>query len=576
MSSKFNLTLLLALLLSALDNSTSEQVHFKSKPPCPTWMKSVIGSSDKCACGDVTREIVTCNKNTREVHILDGYIMTYNEAENMVEAGPTIYGWRRKHFDHGRKHLYYLVNQSRFNLNYYACDHLRREGTLCGRCKKGFSPLVYTYTLSCANCSNTRLNVIKFIGAAFIPLTVFYFFVVFFKFNANSPALQAYILGAQMIGAPVVCRYMIAQYGTHITLALLATFLGIWNLDFFRLHYEEICLPLSSLSALSLDYAIAFYPLLLIFLTYTATELHAKGFRIVLILWSPFRLVFRHKWDNKSSLIDVMATFMLLTYNKMLSVSFDLLAFTQPFNLNGTVTGSFLYYDATIVYFGQKHLPFAIMAILFLLIFIIMPFLLLLFYPMKWFQICLNRCKLSHIALHTFVESFTGYYKDGTDPGTRDCRYFASLFLLLRIIFYAALGWTENISFVIIFCSACTFFIILFAMCKPYKAQYSIHNSTTVVMFLAGYALVMCLLGLFISALITDQVIILVTFASVFGIIPINYLTGLVAKWIWTHNPVKKHCHKYIKRKIERSLTTATLFQAADTRDKSIQKYGSM
>ena len=107
-------------------------------------MKTVNGSSDKCVCGDATREIVMCNKNTREVHILDGYIMTYNEAENMVEADQTIYGWRRKHFDHGRKHLYYLVNQSRFDLNRYARDHLRREGGLCGRCKKGFSPLVYT------------------------------------------------------------------------------------------------------------------------------------------------------------------------------------------------------------------------------------------------------------------------------------------------------------------------------------------------------------------------------------------------------------------------------------------------
>ena len=572
MATQLNLTFLLALLVS---HSTSQQVHLKK---CPTWMKTVNGSSDECICGDVTREIVTCNKNTKEVHILDGYIMTYNEEEDIVEAGQSIYGWRRKHFNHGRKHLYYLVNRSRLNLNYDACDHLQREGRLCGRCKKGYSPPMYTYALSCINCSDARFNGYKFIGAAFVPLTVFYFFVVFFKFNANSPALQSYILVAQMIGAPVVCRYIIAQYGTQVQISLIATFLGIWNLDFFRLHYEGICLPLSSLSALSLDYAIAFYPLFLIILTYIVTELHARGFRIVTILWTPFRMVFRRKWDNKSSLIDVMAAFMLLTYNKLLSVSFDLLAFTQPFNLNGTVTGNFLYYDATIVYFGRKHLPFALMAVLFSLIFIILPFLLLLFYPMKWFQACLNRCNLSHIALHTFVESFTGYYKDGTDPGTRDCRYFAAVFLLLRIIFYVALGWTRNISFIIIFCSFCTLFVILFAMCKPYKAQYSIHNSTTVVIFLAAYALVTCLLGLFISELITDQIITLVTFASVFGLVPIIYITGLVAKWMWTHNPGKKHCYKYIRRKSEseRSLTTAMLFQAADVKNKSLQKYGSM
>ena len=544
---------------------------------CPTWMKRVSDTSSNCTCGDTTHEIIKCNKATGTIQILDGYLMTYNEAEDIVEAGQTIYGWRRKHFSHGIKgKLYYTIQLNRLNLNGDACDRFQREGRLCGRCKAGYSPLVYTYILKCVNCSNTKFNEVKFIGAAFIPLTVFYFFVVFFKFNANSPALQTYILGAQMIGAPVVCRYMIVQYGAHFYMALLSSFLGIWNLDFFRLHYEGICLPISSLTALSLDYAIAFYPLLLIFLTYVATELHARGIRVVVFLWSPFHRVFRHKWDNKSSLIDVMATFMLLAYNKILSVSFDLLAFTQPFDINRTFTGKYLYFDATIVYFGPRHFPFAIMAVLFALIFILMPFLLLLFYPMKWFQSCLNRFKLSHITLHTFVESFAGYYKDGTEPGTKDCRYFASLFLLLRITFYIALGITENLSFVVIFCSVCTFFTILFVICKPYKARYSVYNSVTVVLLLVGCALVTCVLGLFVSEIMRDQAIILIILALVLGLVPIAYITGLAAKWIWRHNPVKKHCYKYIRREVERSLTTATLLQAADAKNQSIKFYGAI
>ena len=178
--------------------------------------------------------------------------------------------------------------------------------------------------------------------------------------------------------------------------------------------------------------------------------------------------------------------------------------------------------------------------------------------------------------MHTFVESFTGYYKDGTEPGTKDCRYFASLFLLLRIMFYIALGLTENISFMIIFCSACTVFTILFVMCKPYKDQYSVYNSTTVILLLAGYALVMCLLGIYVSELITDQAIILFILTLFFGIIPIVYIIGLAAKWIWKHNPLRKHCYKYIRRKPERSLTTVTLFQAADAKNQSIQNYGAI
>ena len=579
MATKLTMILMLVLLLSLADSSMPQQneANIKSKRECPTWTKRV-NSTSNCTCGDVTRDIVVCNNQTKKVHILDGYLMTYNEAEDTVEAGQTIYGWRRKHFSRGRKNLYYIVNRTRSNLNHDACDRFHREGRLCGRCKKGYSPLVYTYVLSCAKCSNaTTLNVIKFVAAAFIPLTVFYLLVVFFKFNANSPALQVYILGAQMFGAPASCRYIIVQYGTSIYLALMTTFVGIWNLDFFRLHYKGICLPISSLTALSLDYAIAFYPLFLIFLTFLATELHARGFRIVVFLWSPFRRMFRQRWENKSSLIDVMATFMLLTYNKMLSVSFDLLAFTQPFTLNGTFTEKYLYHDATIVYFGSKHLPYGVMAILFLTVFIIAPFLLLLFYPMKWFQICLNRFKLNYIVLHTFVESFTGYYKDGTEPGTKDCRYFASFFLLMRIVFYIALGLTENIAFMIIFCSVGIIFSILFLVFKPYKTQYSAHNTTAMVLFLVDYALITLLLGIHFSIFVSDQLIIFIIFAVGFGFIPPAYIIGLATQWMWKNNPMKKHCYQYIKRRKEqRSLTTVTLFKAADVRSQRIQSYGTV
>lgn len=174
------------------------------------------------------------------------------------------------------------------------------------------------------------------------------------------------------------------------------------------------------------------------------------------------------------------------------------------------------------------------------------------------------------------MESFNGYYKDGTEPGTKDCRYFASLFLLLCIIFYIALGCTENISSVIIFSCAGTLFAMLFVVCKPYKAQYSVYNSVTVVLLLAGYALVSCLLGLFVSEIITDQATTLFILGLLFASIPSFYITGLAAKWIWRHNPVTQYCYRYIKRDVERSLTTATILQAADAKNQSAKYYGAI
>ena len=107
------------------------------------------------------------------------------------------------------------------------------------------------------------------------------------------------------------------------------------------------------------------------------------------------------------------------------------------------------------------------------------PFLLLLLYQMKWFQKCLNFFKLSHFVLHTFVDLFIGCYKDGTEPGTRDCRYFAAFFFLLRFVNYVVLCFYDIFTliwFLIIFVCLS----IVFISAQPYRSTFS-YNTTTMV-----------------------------------------------------------------------------------------------
>ena len=106
--------------------------------------------------------------------------------------------------------------------------------------------------------------------------------------------------------------------------------LGIWNLDFFRLAYTPFCVHpnTSTLKVLSLNYIIAAYPLALIILTYTLVRLHYHNCTLVVWQWRPFISCFtrcRRQWDIQNSLVDAFATFLLLSYVKFLSVSFDIL-----------------------------------------------------------------------------------------------------------------------------------------------------------------------------------------------------------------------------------------------------------
>ena len=206
---------------------------------------------------------------------------------------------------------------------------------------------------------------------------------------------------------------------------------------------------MDTLQALALDYGIAFYPLALIIVTYVLIELHAHNVKFIVWIWKPFHRCFarfRQKWDIKTSTIDAFATFLLLSNIKLLSVSFDLLLLNRVYNMNGSVVGIYLYYDASIEYFGKKHLPYAILAVLVLLIFILFPILLLLLYPMRCFQQCLGPCRVRWHALHIFVDAFQGWYKDGTN-GTRDCRYFAAVHFLVRLILLALFVSIHSVAF---------------------------------------------------------------------------------------------------------------------------------
>ena len=208
--------------------------------------------------------------------------------------------------------------------------------------------------------------------------------------------------------------------------------------------YTPFCLHpnTSTLQVLSLDYIIAAYPLALIIFTYTLVRLHYHNCRLVVWLWRSFISCFarcRRQWDIQNSLVDAFATFLLLSYVKYLSVSFDILMPTFSWDVELKLQPPVLYYDGTVEYFGLVHLPYALLSLAVLFVFTFLPILLLCLYPCHCFQRFLNRYHLSSPAFHTFMDTFQGGFKDGTN-GTRDCRYFAALYLIFRVVLYLSLG----------------------------------------------------------------------------------------------------------------------------------------
>ena len=130
----------------------------------------------------------------------------------------------------------------------------------------------------------------------------------------------------------------------------------------FCLVIPPICLPLH---IIALDYLVAVYPLFLLVCVYVLLTAHDRGCRLVVWLWRPFlwcttRL--RQSWNIRHSIINAFATFLLLSYIKLLNTSCNLLMYTGTYNDCGS--GCFLFYDATITFMGSQNKPFAILAIL--------------------------------------------------------------------------------------------------------------------------------------------------------------------------------------------------------------------
>ncbi len=261
---------------------------------------------------------------------------------------------------------------------------------------------------------------------------------------------------------------------SKVPIQIITLLYGIWNLDFFRCLDLGICLDVSTLTALALDYAVAIYPLLLTVVSYVLIELHARNFRLVVNLWRPFRYLFllvRKNWDSKTTVIDAYATFFVLSYTKFFCVSADLLIPVRAYSITNDNITWVLYNDATIEYFGSEHIPYAVLAMTCSGLLIIATTFLL-FYQLKCCQNALNCCKSKGRIIHVLMDSFQGCYKNGTD-GTRDYRWFAAVPLIGRIsltLTYAILLDANANSF---FGLLITILIVLTATIQPYKKRLS-------------------------------------------------------------------------------------------------------
>ena len=349
-------------------------------------------------------------------------------------------------------------------------------------------------------------------------------------------------MGANMrviIAALQNSKYITTSRFPMVLTQILATVYGIWNLDFFRTLYPPFCLVpgMKTLDVIATDYIIAFYPLLLISITYACIELHAHNCRPIVVLWKPFHICFarlRRSWDAKTSIIDAFASFLLMSYVKIAKIGFDLVLATMLRSPEGNVIEKVVYYQGTLKFLGREHLPYLLAATITIIMFVLFPPLILIIYPLKCCQKCMGSYYRRFRALHIFVESFQGCYKDGT-TGTRDWRYFSVVYMFLRVAILLVYALTLSSYYfpmvsTLLILTAMAVFVI-----QPYKNIYNVADAVLLLTLAMWY--------LSISSYATQEYryfIVSVILSFLLAIVPLVYITVVFIHWIHLNKVVQK------------------------------------
>ena len=450
-----------------------------------------IVAQEICSIGsNMSNFRCSCSKSDQEFKCFPllhfGSCMTYNNATKSTEAGPCPY---IAHYSttRGDHFVYIQVPNNVSLLNEFMCGPLNREGSLCEKCKDGYGTALYSYTLECSKCWGHGYGWVLYYFLELFPITVMYFLVVIFHIRATSSPLSALVFMSQIVVYTIRLNVPLHIYienrvtgFPYMALKVLLVLCGIWSLDFFRSVVPPFCVSSSikTVHALALEYLVAFYPIFLILITYACIKLHDNNCRPVVWLWKPFHRHFAHfrrRWDSTASIINAFTTFLLLSFSKILFVSSTLLyIFHVQYSNGDNPSKCVLYYDPTVECFTLEYSIFAAIAGCVLVIFIICPTVLLILYPTRLFRYCVSCCRFRRWhALHMFVESFQGQYKDGTN-GTRDFRMVSASFPILRMLILGSFMYrhqstsdTSQLQCVIYVCFSC-----FHAITKPYKLNF--------------------------------------------------------------------------------------------------------
>ena len=366
------------------------------------------------------------------------------------------------------------------------CVDLRR-GQLCGQCEEGYTVYYHSDNFLCGKCSYGAAGLVMYIISELIPLALLFAFIMIMKTKLTSGLMQCILLFSQtLIFINSVPSLVPLSTISHAFVRTHTFLIGFLNLDFFRLDELSFCLwsVATVLDNLAFRYVTTLFSIILLgtFIFMVKRQIRCTPIKDHIKKKIP-KVIARMKIFN-NPIVHGISTFLIISYTQYTVTSFQILSRLPLYGEGGKTHHYVVRLQGNVDYFGEEHLPYAIPAVLVLLVLSVPPPLLLISYPLLWNI----KAKLRHNVgsendttiwpirkLLPLIDSFQGVFRDNR-------RMFAGLLFLWRLIIAAIFAFsTTSTEFYLLIEIAILAIFTIHAVARPYKQR--LYNMIDAVMF---------------------------------------------------------------------------------------------
>ena len=406
---------------------------------CPTW-HYYNNATGQCECGFS----LLCSSNGNHVEIRIKSCATSSEQEDDYYISYCPF----RHTVNSTNRMYSEMPSNASQLDEMMCGPYNRRGLLCGECKDDYGPAVYSFDMTCANCSSlwSRYAISLYLFLQFVPTTLIFLCLVVFQFNITSGPLLGYVLFCQITIAEMNRHYSFIYDYIHYHMSsflrvlfdLSMTVSQFWGLQFLKAIIPPFCISekLTGIHVNMLNLVPAIYPLVLVIISCILMELHARNYRIVGILWRPFKVILSKANITAvtgDAVFHAFSSFIFLSNISVMFTTYQVINFVKVWNTTGHFQKQVLYTDPTVEW--NTSIPYVLITAVFLIFISLIPSLLLCIYPTRLYRY-LSRflSARKQLAITAFAEALHSCFKDGLN-GTRDYRALAGATMFGSLIF---------------------------------------------------------------------------------------------------------------------------------------------